>query len=67
MSTAEVLHQKEKGSALVEVCSVRLAETWFGVPITHILEIVGAARAMRAALRDANVQAEQVGRCGACW
>ena len=44
MSTAEVLHQKEKGSALVEVCSVRLAETWFGVPITHILEIVGAAR-----------------------
>jgi purine-binding chemotaxis protein CheW len=29
---------------LVEVCSVRLAETWFGVPITHILEIVGSAR-----------------------
>ena len=44
MSTAAVLHQKEKTAALVEVCSVRLAETWFGVPITHILEIVGAAR-----------------------
>jgi len=44
MSTAAVLHKKDKGSALVEVCSVRLAETWFGVPITHILEIVGSAR-----------------------
>jgi len=44
MSTAAVLHRKDKASALVEVCSVRLAETWFGVPITHILEIVGAAR-----------------------
>jgi purine-binding chemotaxis protein CheW len=44
MSTTAVLHQKENGSALVEVCSVRLAETWFGVPITHILEIVGSAR-----------------------
>ena len=44
MSSAAVLHQKEKMAALVEVCSVRLAETWFGIPITHILEIVGAAR-----------------------
>jgi len=44
MSTAAVLHKKDKGSVLVEVCSVRLAETWFGVPITHILEIVGSAR-----------------------
>ena len=39
MSTAAVLHKKDKGSALVEVCSVRVAETWFGVPITHIQEI----------------------------
>ena len=44
MSTAAVINQKQKTAALVEVCSVRLAETWFGVPITHILEIVGAAR-----------------------
>jgi purine-binding chemotaxis protein CheW len=45
MSTATVVHQKEKTlSALVEVCSVRLGDTWFGVPITHILEIVGSAR-----------------------
>ena len=43
MSTAAVLHKQDKGSVLVEVCSVRLAETWFGVPITHILEIVGSA------------------------
>jgi purine-binding chemotaxis protein CheW len=45
MSTATVaLHRKEKSAAtLVEVCSVRLGETLFGVPITHILEIVGAA------------------------
>jgi purine-binding chemotaxis protein CheW len=49
MNKATVAHQsgnstKESSSALVEVCSVRLGETWFGVPITHILEIVGAAR-----------------------
>ena len=35
---------KDSSTALVEVCSVRLGETWFGVPITHILEIVGSAR-----------------------
>ena len=44
MSTATLLHKNERTSALIEVCSVRLAETWFGVPITHILEIVGSAR-----------------------
>ena len=44
MSTATELHKKELASALVEVCSVRLGDTWFGVPITHILEIIGAAR-----------------------
>ena len=44
MSTATVLHKKEQAASVVEVCSVRLAETWFGVPITHILEIIGAAR-----------------------
>ncbi|MGA2887510.1 MAG: chemotaxis protein CheW [Terracidiphilus sp.] len=46
MSTATVaLHRKEKtAAALVEMCSVRLGQTLFGVPITHILEIVGGAR-----------------------
>jgi len=39
------LHRKEKtGHALVEMCSVRLGQQLFGVPITHILEIVGSAR-----------------------
>lgn len=39
------LKQKEKtGHTLVEMCSVRLGQQLFGVPITHILEIVGSAR-----------------------
>jgi purine-binding chemotaxis protein CheW len=29
---------------LLEMCSVRLGQTLFGVPITHILEIVGSAK-----------------------
>jgi purine-binding chemotaxis protein CheW len=37
-------HHKEKAAAtLVEMCSVRLGQALFGVPITHILEIVGSA------------------------
>jgi purine-binding chemotaxis protein CheW len=38
------LNRKEKSAAtLAEMCSVRLGETLFGVPITHILEIVGSS------------------------
>ncbi len=38
------MHRTEKAAAaLVEMCSVRLGQTLFGVPITHILEIVGGA------------------------
>jgi purine-binding chemotaxis protein CheW len=46
MSTAAIqLHRKEKAAAhMVEMCSVRLGQSLFGVPITHILEIVGSAR-----------------------
>jgi len=46
MSTAIAgLHRKEKvAAALVEMCSVRLGSSLFGVPISHILEIVGGAR-----------------------
>ncbi len=55
MSTAAVVRQKEKASVLEEVCSVRLAETWFGVPITHILEIVGSARPQPVPLAPAYV------------
>jgi len=29
---------------MVEMCSVRLADALFGIPITHILEIIGSAR-----------------------
>ena len=38
------VRRKDKGETLAEVCSVQLAETLFGVPIQHILEIVGGAR-----------------------
>lgn len=42
---APVLHRKEKAAAaLVEVCSVRVGPTLFGMPISHILEIVGSSR-----------------------
>jgi len=45
MSTgASALHRKQKNDALVEVCSVRLGKTLFGLPIQHILEIVGSGR-----------------------
>jgi len=42
---ATQVNRKDKATAaLVEMCSVRLGQTLFGVPITHILEIVGSAR-----------------------
>jgi len=43
-TTGNALQHKEKAATLVEVCSVRLADALYGVPITHILEIVGSAR-----------------------
>jgi purine-binding chemotaxis protein CheW len=57
MSTAgPVLHRKGKAAAtLVEMCSVRLGPTLFGVPITHILEIVGSARPQPVPLAPAFV------------
>jgi purine-binding chemotaxis protein CheW len=45
MSTiGSALHRKGKNEALVEVCSVRVDKTLFGIPIQHILEIVGSTR-----------------------
>lgn len=45
MSTATAaVRSKHKTESMVEVCSVRLGKTLFGVPISHILEIVGASR-----------------------
>jgi len=34
----------QEKATLVEMCSVRVGKGLFGVPITHILEIVGSAR-----------------------
>ena len=36
--------RKDKSAALTEICSVRLGQSMYGVPISHILEIVGQAR-----------------------
>jgi purine-binding chemotaxis protein CheW len=36
--------QADKSQAQVELCSIRVGKTMFGVPIGHILEIVGSAR-----------------------
>jgi len=46
MSTVTAsLHRGKKAAAtLMEMCTVRLGSSIFGVPITHILEIVGAAK-----------------------
>jgi purine-binding chemotaxis protein CheW len=46
MSTAgAALNRKDKSAAtILEMCSVRAGKTQFGVPISHILEIVGGAR-----------------------
>ena len=46
MSNAEaMLNRKGKTAAtLMEMCSVHLGKTLFGVPIAHVLEIVGGAR-----------------------
>jgi len=44
MSTAAVMHKSDQTLSQMEVCSVRLGETWFGIPIAHILEIVGGVR-----------------------
>jgi purine-binding chemotaxis protein CheW len=57
MSTATaLLHRKEKTAAtLMEMCTVRLGDSTFGVPITHILEIVGSARPQPVPLAPAFV------------
>lgn len=36
--------KKQKPQTLIEVCSVRVGDGLFGLPIAHILEIVGKAR-----------------------
>jgi purine-binding chemotaxis protein CheW len=46
---------KERDTAVVEVCSVQLDNALFGVPISHILEIVGSARPQPVPLAPAFV------------
>jgi purine-binding chemotaxis protein CheW len=44
MNTSNSSRSKESTSASIEICSVCIGDTLFGVPIHHILEIVGSAR-----------------------
>jgi purine-binding chemotaxis protein CheW len=53
---ATQFNRKERAAAAqVEMCSVRLGQTLFGVPITHILEIVGSAHPQPVPLAPAFV------------
>ena len=44
MATGSAADIEQNAATRVEVCSVRVGPTLFGVPIAHILEIVGGAR-----------------------
>jgi len=43
-NTALTLRQGAAAHQMFEMCSVRVGQTLFGLPITYILEIVGDAR-----------------------
>ena len=43
-SSPKTRRRKAPSSAPIEMCSVRVGDTLFGLPISHILEIVGSAR-----------------------
>lgn len=45
--------KKNSGEDLVEMCSVRAGQTQFGVPITHVLEILGRQTAKPVPLAPA--------------
>ena len=45
----------DKSGAMAEMCSVRIGSSLFGVPISHILEIVGATRPQPVPLAPAYV------------
>ena len=50
-TTRTAVRRKQSVTAeLVEMCSVRVGDGLFGVPISHILEIVGSARPQRVPL-----------------
>jgi len=41
--SAKTLALRKDTSPMLEMCSVRVGQTIFGIPITHILEIIGGA------------------------
>jgi purine-binding chemotaxis protein CheW len=43
-TTSIAVRKEPTAAALLEMCSVRVGPTLFGIPITHILEIVGNTR-----------------------
>lgn len=54
MSAADS-QKKQKTSSMIEVCSVRVGSTLYGVPIRHIVEIIGGARPQPVPLAPAFV------------
>lgn len=54
-TTSLALRKDLPSSALLEMCSVRVGQTLFGLPITHILEIVGNTRPQAVPLAPAFV------------
>jgi purine-binding chemotaxis protein CheW len=57
MSTSAKSTHRRKASATtpIEMCSVRVGDTLFGLPISHILEIVGSAHPQAVPLAPAFV------------
>ena len=43
-TTAKSRHRRASPETQIEMCSVRIGDALFGLPISHILEIVGSAR-----------------------
>lgn len=50
MSEQPASKKKSATEELTQVCSVRLGDTLYGIPIRHILEIVGGARTQQVLL-----------------
>jgi purine-binding chemotaxis protein CheW len=54
-TTLALVQQDKVSSDSIEMCSVRVGKTLFGIPITHILEIVGRALPQSVPLAQAFV------------
>jgi purine-binding chemotaxis protein CheW len=53
--TAAIADRNLKSQGRIEICSVRVGKTLFGMPIRHILEIVGSARPQPVPLAPEHV------------